>query len=196
MAGVQKERAAVGLKNMHYAILKKDDASGVEYGTPKKLAPAISANLEPSVNSATLNADDGPILTANALGEIKLELEVSDVPFDVQADILGQKIDPNTGMIIDNADDQAPELALGFERTMDDGSSRYTWLLRGKFMLNKEEAKTKEGTPSFQTPKIEGTFLKRAFDGNWRFRADSNNEKSADLIKNWFKAVPSEVPNP
>lgn len=192
----EKYRAAVGLKNIYFAVLSKDDSTGATYGTPKKISPALSANVSPTVNSATLNGDDGPILTANALGEIKVELGVSDVPFEIQAELLGSKINPDTGLLIDNADDQAPEVALGFERTMSDGSSRFTWLLKGKFMLFNEEAKTKEGTPSFQTPTIEGTFLKRAFDGNWRFRVDSSNEKSADLVASWFTAVPSAIPNP
>ncbi|EJW14155.1 phage major tail protein [Paenibacillus alvei DSM 29] len=83
--------AAVGLKNMHYAKLIKDDETGVEYSTPKRLAPAITANITPTVNSATLFADDGPLLTANALGEITVEIGITDLPFDIQADLLGLK---------------------------------------------------------------------------------------------------------
>ncbi|BFH59453.1 major tail protein [Paenibacillus azoreducens] len=192
----KRERAAVGLKNIHYAICEKDDKTGVKYGTPKKIAPALTANVEPTINSAVLNGDDGPVLVADALGEIKVEIGVSDIPFEIQAELLGSKINPDTGLLIDNANDQAPEVALGYQRTMSDGTSRFTWLLKGKFRKDKEEAKTKEGTPSFQTPTIEGTFLKRAYDDNWRFRVDSSNAKSADLVKNWFEAVPSENPNP
>ncbi|MEC0242766.1 phage tail protein [Paenibacillus dokdonensis] len=191
----EKQRAAVGLKNIHYALVLTDDPTGATYGTPKKLAPALSANVSPTVNSATLNADDGPILVADALGEIKVDLGVSDVPLSIQAELLGSTLKEN-GLLVDNANDQAPEVALGFERTMNDGSSRFTWLLKGKFQKFAEEAKTKEGTPSFQTPTITGTFLKRIFDDNWRFRADSGVAGSEALIASWFTAVPSEIPNP
>ena len=30
--------AQIGLQKFHYAILSKDDSTGVEYGTPKKVA--------------------------------------------------------------------------------------------------------------------------------------------------------------
>ncbi|EJW14218.1 phage tail protein [Paenibacillus alvei] len=115
---------------------------------------------------------------------------MADLPFTIQAELLGSKLN-DKGLLIDNADDQAPEVALGFRRSMSDGSFRYTWLLKGKFKLPTEEAKTKEGTPAFQTPTITGTFLKRQFDGNWRFRADSNDPVSAALVASWFKEVPS-----
>lgn len=187
----------VGLQDIYYAKLIKDDATGVEYDTPKMLLPAITANLTPTVNSATLFGNDGPIVTANALGEITLEIGIANITLETQADLLGSTLNAD-GLLIDNSDDQAPEVALGFRRSMSDGSFVYTWLLKGKFQLPTEEAQTKQGEPSFQTPTITGVFLKRLFDGHWRFRADSNNPASAALIASWFTAVPSAdaVPNP
>ncbi|MCY9539174.1 phage tail protein [Paenibacillus alvei] len=188
--------AAVGLKNMHYAKLIKDDETGVEYSTPKRLAPAITANITPTVNSATLFADDGPLLTANALGEITVEIGITDLPFDIQADLLGLKKNSD-GVLVDNADDQAPEVALGFERKTATGAVRYVWLLKGRFKLPTEEAKTAAGTPEFQTPTISGTFLKRIYDGNWRYRVDSGETGvKPETISNWFKKVYSETPTP
>lgn len=193
----EKIAVPVGLQDIYYAKLTKDDPTGVEYDTPKMLLPAITANVTPTVNSATLYGNDGPIVTANALGEITVEIGVADIPLETQADLLGSSINAD-GLLVDNADDQAPEVALGYRRSMSDGSFRYTWLLKGKFQLPAEEAQTKQGEPTFQTPTITGIFLKRLFDGNWRFRADSNNAASAALIAAWFDAVPSAeaVPNP
>ncbi|MNP54651.1 hypothetical protein D3C76_1492230 [compost metagenome] len=113
-----------------------------------------------------------------------------------QADLLGSTI--VDGMLIDNADDNAPEVALGYKRTMHDGSIVYTWLLKGKFSLPADEATTKQGTPEYQTPTITGYFLKRLFDGNWRFRADSADPDATARIATWFTSVPNEVaiPNP
>ncbi|MYX18863.1 phage tail protein [Streptomyces sp. SID8380] len=185
----RKITAPVGLQNIHYALLLKDDEAGVEYGTPKKLAPAITATVTPTMNSATLHGDDGPVLTANALDVITVEIGVVDLSFEDQAELLGATLAAN-GLLIDNANDQAPEVAIGWQRTMDDGSSRFTWLLKGKFQLPTEEATTKQGEPNFQTPTITGTFLKRQFDGEWRFRADGSNPDSAALVAAWFDAVP------
>lgn len=188
-------KVAVGLQDIYYAKLIKDDKTGVEYGTPKLLALALTANVTPTINSATLNANDGPVLTANSLSEITVEIGIPDISFEDYAALLGATLNDD-GMLIDNADDQAPEVALGYKRTYNDGSVRYTWLLKGKFQLPTEEATTKQSEISFQTPTITGTFLKRIYDGNWRFRADSSNPDSATLIASWFTAVPSAVPTP
>lgn len=197
MADQNQIAVPVGLQDIYYAKLIKDDATGVEYDTPKMMLPAITANVSPTVNSATLYGNDGPIVTANALGEITVEIGVADIPLITQADLLGSTISTD-GLLIDNSDDQAPEVALGFRRSMSDGSFRYTWLLKGKFQLPTEEAQTKQGEPAFQTPTITGIFLKRLNDGNWRLRADSKNPASAAIIAAWFDAVPSltAVPNP
>ncbi|WP_433943463.1 major tail protein [Paenibacillus sp. SN-8-1] len=190
-----KVKAAVGLQDVYYAKLTKDDSTGVTYDTPKLMSPAITANVSPTINSATLFGNDGPILTSNALGEITVEIGVADIPFDVYADLLGATVKAD-GLLVDNADDEAPEVALGYKRTMSDGTFRYVWLLKGKFQLPSDEATTKQGEVNFQTPTITGKFLKRQYDGNWRYRADSSNTASASLISSWFTAVPSEVPTP
>lgn len=184
----QKIAVPVGLQDIYYAKLIKDDETGVEYDTPKKMLPAITANVTPTVNSATLNGNDGPIVTANALGPITVEIGVAAIPLETQADLLGSTITAD-GLLIDNGDDQAPEVALGYRRSMSDGSFVYVWLLKGKFQLPTEEAQTKQDEISFQTPTITATFLKRLYDGNWRFRADSNNTASAARIATWFDAV-------
>lgn len=180
----------VGLQDIYYAKVIKDDVTGTEYGTPKALLPAITANVTPTVESATLHGNDGPIVTANALSEIEVEIGVANLDLEQSADILGSTINAD-GLLIDNSDDQAPEIALGFRRSMSDGSFIYTWLLKGKFSLPAEEATTKQGEIEFQTPTITGTFLKRLSDGHWRVRADSRNPDSAAAIAAWFTAVPT-----
>ncbi|MEK4273131.1 major tail protein [Paenibacillus sp. FSL R7-0026] len=180
----------VGLQDIYYAKLTKDDATGVEYGTPIALLPAITANVTPTVESATLHGNDGPIVTANAISEIEVEIGVANLDLEQQADLLGSTISDD-GLLWDNSDDQAPEVALGYRRSMSDGSFIYTWLLKGKFSLPAEEATTKQGEVEFQTPTITGTFLKRAYDNEWRVRADSRNAGSAAKIAAWFTAVPA-----
>lgn len=183
----------VGLKDIYYAKLLSGDTAteAPVYETPKALLPAITANVTPTVESATLHGNDGPIITANALSEIEVEIGVANLSLEQQADLLGSTIDADTGLLWDNSDDQAPEVALGFRRSMSDGSFVYTWLLKGKFTLPTEEATTKQGEIEFQTPTITGTFLKRIFDSEWRVRADSNNADSAAAIAAWFTKVPA-----
>ena len=65
----------VGLDNLYYAVLTKDDETGVTYDTPVKIAGAIKVKVDPKSNSATLYADNGPAETVTALGEINVEIE-------------------------------------------------------------------------------------------------------------------------
>ncbi|MGF6356764.1 phi13 family phage major tail protein [Paenibacillus sp. 4624] len=181
----------VGLQDIYYAKLLSGDTAteAPVYETPKVLLPAITANITPNVESNTLHGNDGPIITANALGDIEVEIGVANLTLEQQADLLGATIDDD-GLLWNNSDDQAPEVALGFRRSMSDGSFIYTWLLKGKFQLPTEEATTKQGEIEFQTPTITGRFLKRIFDNQWRVRADSNNTASAAKIATWFTKVP------
>ena len=74
--------ATIGLRDIYYAKLLTDPVGGTAtYAEPKRLAGAISANINPNSSSATLFADDGPADTAATLGEISLELNVADNSF-------------------------------------------------------------------------------------------------------------------
>lgn len=181
MAGVQ-----VGLRDLYYAILTKDDSTGVAYQTPVKIAGAINAKISPKVESETLYADDGPSETATSLGEIDVELETKDLPLSAQAALLGHTI--SNGVLIKDADDVAPYVAIGFRSKKSNGKYRYVWLFKGRFETPEQEYKTAEDKPSFQTPKIKGTFIKRDYDGFWQAIGDED-ETGFTAGNTWFNNV-------
>ncbi|MBN6186403.1 phage tail protein [Aneurinibacillus sp. BA2021] len=181
MAGVQ-----VGLKDLHYALLTKDDSTGVTYGAPTKIAGAITAKISPKSNTETLYADDGPSETATALGEIEVEIEVKDLPLAVQAALFGHTLE--NGILTKNAGDTAPYVAIGFRSKKSNGKYRFVWLYKGKFELPEQEYKTAEDKPSFQTPKAKGTFIKREFDDNYQVIGDED-ETGFTAGADWFKKV-------
>jgi phi13 family phage major tail protein len=152
MAGVQ-----VGLKNLYYAVLTKDDATGVSYLAPVKIAGAINAKISPKSNTEVLYADDGPDETATALGEIDVEFEAKDISLADQAALLGHSI--VGGVMLKKATDVAPYVALGFMSKKSNGQYRYIWLTKGMFALPDQEYATGEDKPKFQTPKLKGTSL-------------------------------------
>ncbi|MBH8605989.1 major tail protein [Thermoactinomyces sp. CICC 10521] len=181
MSGVQ-----VGLRDLHYAILNQDDANGVSYDTPVKISGFINAKITPTTNSETLYADDGPAEVATSLGEITVELQVKDLPLDVQAALLGHTV--SDGMLIKNADDQAPYVAIGFRSLKSNGKYRYVWLYKGKFTTPEAEFQTKEDKPTFQTPTISGSFLKREYDGAWQVVGDEDMP-GFNKADTWFDSV-------
>lgn len=181
--------AQIGLKNLYYATLAADTAdTATTYGAMKKITGAISADIKPASNSATLYADDGPFDTATTLGEITVTLEMADLPLSVQAEILGHTLDK--GVMVYKATDKAPYVAIAFESEKSNGGTRYVKLLKGKFQELEESTKTKDDKVDFQTPKISGKFVCRTFDGAWKRTADTDAEGFvATTGTDWYKTM-------
>ena len=178
--------AQVGLKNIYAALITAETETGTTYGAPRKISEAITANVTPNVETATLYADDKASEVEEALGDIDIELGIKDLSVEDYAFLLGKTVDSNGG-ILDNVNDVAPYVALGFEVPLSGGGKRMYWYYKGKFSVPSSEHATKQGATEFQTPTIAGKFMARE-DGNWRYRVDSNATNSA-IIAGWFSAV-------
>lgn len=164
----------IGMKDLYFAKLTKDDATGVTYEAPKLIAGAISAKVSPKSDTQTLYADDGAFETASQLSEITVELELADLPLQVQADLLGHTV--TNGVLEAKNTDQAPYVAIGFRSLKSNGKYRYYWLLKGKFEIPDDESQTKEDKTKFQTAKIKGTFVCRLYDGKWKLVGDEDEQ--------------------
>jgi|SRR5690625_4755202 len=188
MAGVQ-----IGLRDIHFAELIEDTKEAIEYETPERIIGAIQATITPTVNAETLFADDGPSEVASALGDIEVALNVKDLPLPVQAKLLGHRFE--NGVILRSADDIAPYVALGFRSQKSNGKDRFVWLYKGKFSVPEQDYTTKEDTPAFQTPTINGTFVKREHDNLWQVIGDEDEQ---DFLAGptWFDSVFSEQETP
>ncbi|MEK4141147.1 major tail protein [Paenibacillus sp. FSL M7-0547] len=183
MAGVR-----IGFKDLYYAKVIEDSKTGVTYGTPARIAKAISGTVTPTVNTETLFADDGPSESASSIGGIEVTLGVDDLSLPTQADLLGKTL--VNGVLIDSADDIAPDVAIGFRSLKSNGKYRFVWLLKGKFSLPEESYETKGDTPTFQTPEISGNFVIRDYDGRWRLTGDED-VAGFTAAETWFDAVPT-----
>lgn len=177
MAGLK-----IGMRDLYYAKLTKDDATGVTYETPTLIAGAISAKVSAKTDSVTLYADDGAFETASSLGEITVELELADLPLSVQADLLGHTL--TNGVLEAKATDEAPYVAIGFRALKSNGKYRYYWLLKGRFEIPDDESQTKEDKVKFQTAKIKGTFVSRVYDGKWKLVGDE--DETGFTATDWF----------
>lgn len=187
--------ARVGLKNIYVAKILTESATATTYEAPRKISKAMTVNITPNVNSATLYGDDQAQETIEELADITVEMGINDLTMEDYAFLLGKTVDANGG-VTDSINDEAPYVALGYEVPLSKpkGAKRMTWLYKGKFGIPTEENQTKQGSPSFQTPTISSTFLPRE-DGEWRYRVESN-ETNADVIKNWFTAVQEKPTTP
>lgn len=181
--------ATVGLRDLHYAKITNDADTGTEYGEIKKIAGAITANMSTAYNTANLRADDGVVATAEAKGVTTVTLNTSDLSKAVKADLLGQTINED-GVLIEGDHDVAPYVAIGWRSEKANGEFRYVWLYKGKFHLPEENYETKQETPAFQTPTLNGQFIARQSDKERKAEVDSDDEEiSQSVIDNWFNAV-------
>lgn len=179
--------AVVGLKKVHVALLT-DEATNV-YATPTQLSPAVSSNITPNFTSTNLYGDDRTIHVEEALGDIDVEIAITDLTDADYAIIMGVTANSD-GVIEDQTNDQAPYLAIGFEMPKPDGGVALRWYYKGKFQKPAESANTKGENVEFQTPTITAKFMARA-DGKWRARVDYKDAASIDATvrSSWFTKV-------
>jgi phi13 family phage major tail protein len=178
----------VGLDNLVYATLTKDDSTGVTYGVIKKVPGIINAKVSTKTNSATLYADDSAAETATAVGETEVEIETKELPLDVQSDWFGHTV--VKGVMTKKSTDIAPYIAIGYRSVKSNGKYKYMWLLKGRFETPDFEGKTKEDKPNFVTPKTKGTFVARDYDKAYIRQADEEvTGFEPSTATNWFTSV-------
>jgi phi13 family phage major tail protein len=178
--------ATIGLRDVHYALLIEDPVTGTpSYETPVKVIGAITANINPNSSTATLFYDDGPGDTAATMGEITLELNLADIPLDIQAVWLGHEY--VGGILKRKGGDTPPWLAIGFRSLKSNGAYRYMWLNKGKFSIPEEDYATKGDSVEFATPTITGSFVKRDNDDEWERTTDEDAPGfNPSYVATWF----------
>lgn len=179
----------VGLRDVYFAKLIKDDATGATYETPIKVGKAIEASVSPNTNSETLNADDGPSEIETAFGGTEIEIGVDQLSHDVQALLLGHSVNAD-GVLEKKATDEAPYGALLFRAQVSGGGYKLYAFYKGKFQPQEESFATKTDSPEFQTDTITGTFMRREFDEVWSRSVYTKGEGvNQTVVNDWFKKV-------
>lgn len=193
--------ATIGLDQLYYAPITeaKEESSGVHigdetYGTPVKLAKAISAELSVELAEATLYADDG---AAEVIKEFKsgtLSLGVDDIGSTAAAQLVGVCVDDN-GVVISAAEDGGKPVAIGFRAKKANGKYKYFWLYRVKFGIPATSLATKGDSITFSTPTIEGTVMRRnKIDKNnrhpWKAEVtEGDTGVESSVISGWYNTV-------
>jgi phi13 family phage major tail protein len=181
----------IGLRDIHIAVLTKDDSTGATYAVPQKLERAISAKITPKANTENLYSDDSVEDILLAFEGVEVEIEINQLSLGSRATLQGSNV--VKGVLIENKGDIAPTLALGFKSKKHNGKYRFVWLLKGKFELASDEYDTEADKPDPKSAKLKGTFFSRDFDGNYRYIGDED-EVGVDetILLAWFAAVPDE----
>lgn len=157
------------------------------YGTPKRMAEAMTADLSVSTAEANLYADDTLNESVKEFSKGTLKLGINDLTPGVLAELLGQMVDKNK-VVWAGKDDEPPYVAIGFRAKKMRGKFRYVWLLKAKFKIPSEKYETEGESIKFNTPEIEAEFTTRKKDGSWK--ADFVGTEDSETAKTWFEAVP------
>lgn len=186
--------ATIGLDMLYYAKITEGENGDETYGTPTKLAKAMSAELSVELAEATLYADDGASEIVKEFKSGTLSLGVDDIGNDAASTLTGATIDSNK-VVISASEDGGEPVAIGFRAKKSNGKYRYFWLYRVKFGIPSTSLATKGDSITFSTPTIEGTVLRRnKLDGKnthpWKAEVTEGSAGvSEDVISNWYKSV-------
>jgi len=193
--------ATIGLDQLYYAPITEATSEGTgthigdeTYGTPVKLAKAISADLSVELAEATLYADDGAAEVVKEFKSGTISLGVDDIGSAVAAALTGVTVD-SKGVVISAAEDGGAPVAIGFRAKKSNGKYKYFWLYRVKFGIPSTSLATKGDSITFNTPTIEGTVLRRnKVDGQnnhpWKAEVtEGDSGVSATTISGWYTAV-------
>lgn len=175
----------LGLRDLFYAPCIETD--GVEsYGTPKKLAEAMTADLSVKTADGDLYADDTLSESVSEFDSGTLKIGIKDLVPEVTAELLGQMVDEDK-VVWAGKDNEPPYVAIGFRAKKTRGRFRYVWLLKVKFKVPSEKYETKGNSIKFNTPEIEGAIVARKKDGQWK--ADFTGTESEAAAVSWFTEV-------
>jgi len=188
-------KSTVGVDMVYIAEVTQDDAAGYVAGTPEWLAPVAELTAEPSTNTETQYADNQAYDVMSSVGPTAINVNVTDLPAEIQAKLTGSKFDSTTGRVYEN-EGVAPYFAFGFRTLKSNGAYRYYWYPKCQFSVPKDEASTKKDTPEFKNKVLVLTALKTIFkftvasgvtDGVKRVWGDTDTDSFS--ATNWFAAV-------
>lgn len=178
----------IGVKNLHYAVLKTDDSTGATYDTPAAIKGVRTIDVKPSSGVDTLYGDDAPFDIASYLGDIEVTIDTAELSVEDMAALLGHTV--SKGVMDFKSTDEAPYVAVLFESVKSNGKKRFVKLLKGKFAEPEENYQTKDSSVHWNTAKITGHFVVRTYDSAWKRVADEDGKDfEAATADAWYETV-------
>lgn len=199
MAELVVKSRRMGLRDISIALVTENTLSNYTTEAVKKLARSISAKVTEKKKVEKTYSDDGTEEVIETLDSIEVEIELNDLSPEQEALLKGCKF--TNGFLVDNQDDMANEIAMGWRAKRTDQKYEFVWLYCGKFNEGAtENYETQEDKLKTQTPKLKGTFYPREKDKNWRIRVNESylqesHTSAKAAIQNWFSKVQEPTEN-
>lgn len=155
--------AQIGLEYLVCAPIKETDTA-VSYDKGLVMSHAIKADISVEIIEAKLYADNRIVESIKEFKSGKVKLNGDNLSYEVQALILGHKID-KTGeseKLIASSGDVGKDVGVGFFATVVRNKVKFyraIWLAKVLFGIPNEALETKGENIAFKTPEIEGTVM-------------------------------------
>lgn len=191
-----------GVLDVYFAMMTTPDTatSAPMYDDPEVLAKSIEVTITPSYREGKLSASNVTVRNLKRVDTYAVKLNVDKIPHDKMAKIMGRKLDGN-GVQLITGSANAPYVAIGFACTLDDGTKECWWMYKGNFAELSKTAKTDGEKLEYQTPTIEGVFVRRQDNDALAAVVDSADDTVPETVfEQWFSEVyepmPGEPPAP
>lgn len=123
-----------GIRGLVAAKVVKDDADGMEFGTPIPIAGVSELGKETEASSEAHYYDNVPAVVIDSVGADTVTMALSAIPFATLAAITGQFYDETLGMFVEGERD-SEYWAIGYITKRTDGTEVFVWRLKGTFNI-------------------------------------------------------------
>lgn len=180
-----------GVLDVYYALMTTEDsaAANAVYGEPKVLAKTIEVTITPEYKEGKLYASNAAVRDLKKVDRYTVSMNLDKIPLPVLKELLNRTQDSNGVQIIKGSGKPA-NVAIGFAATLDNGEKELWWLYKGTFAEITKAAKTLADAIEYQTPTLEGIFVRRIYDDALAAVVETGAEGVAETIAStWFTQV-------
>lgn len=180
-----------GVLDVYVAVCTTEGTatSAPAYGNPELMGASMEVTITPVYKEGKVYASNALQRHKKKIDAYEVKLKLDQIRAAVRDKILGRKKDKN-GVNIISDDNEAPEVAIGFALTLDDGSKELWWLYRGKFTETETTAKTQEDKIEYQHPTVSTRFERRLHDQALAATVSTADLGTGSTVEtNWFTKV-------
>lgn len=171
------------IKNVHYAVKTEEG-----YGAPVAIPGAVSIALEAQGELTPFYADGIKYYIAATNSGYEGDLEMALIPDHFRKDVLKEAEDANK-VLIENADIETTEFALGFDIDGDQGTTKF-WFFNCTATRPGANSQTNEGS---KTPITDSITISAAPDADGNVRAKTTADTASEVLTNWYNTVYTKV---
>lgn len=175
------------VKRIVYAEIIKDDASGFTYGPIKTFAEPMQVQMTYSLAQGKVYGGGVQKVNMAKVTGATLKIDVNKLAIEVKADIYGNTYADGVRTV--GKDDQAKEIAIGYEMESTGDNREFDWLLKGTPQPAGKSTQQTTDNINFSTDTIDINFVPRAFDGALHKDADTANPDFTTVKAETFLAT-------